>query len=48
VRAQRHAAGIDVRDDHEIPGVERCHVDDVFGNRIELIADRQMPFCHLR
>lgn len=22
-----------------IPGVERCHIDDVFGNRIELIAD---------
>lgn len=22
-----------------IPGVERCYIDDVFGNRIELIAD---------
>lgn len=32
------AAGVPVREDHEIPGVERCHIEDVFGNRIELIA----------
>ena len=32
------AAGIPVRPDTSIPGVERCHVEDVFGNRIELIA----------
>lgn len=37
--AKLRANGIAVRDDHEIPGVERCHIDDVFGNRIELIAD---------
>jgi catechol 2,3-dioxygenase-like lactoylglutathione lyase family enzyme len=35
--AKLRASGIAVRDDHEIPGVERCHIDDVFGNRIELI-----------
>ena len=29
--------GLRVRWDDEIPGVERCHVDDPFGNRIELI-----------
>ena len=38
--AKLRAAGIEVRDDHEIPGVERCHIDDAFGNRIELIAAR--------
>ena len=38
--AKLRASGIAVRHDHEIPGVERCHIDDVFGNRIELIADR--------
>ena len=32
------AAGHEVRDDHELAGVERCYVDDPFGNRIELIA----------
>lgn len=31
------AAGIEARWDHEIPGVERCHIDDPFGNRIELV-----------
>jgi catechol 2,3-dioxygenase-like lactoylglutathione lyase family enzyme len=30
-------AALDVRWDDEIPGVERCHVSDPFGNRIELI-----------
>ena len=30
-------AGVAVRPDTEIPGVARCHVDDPFGNRIELI-----------
>lgn len=39
--AKLRAAGLEIRDDHEIPGVERCHIDDVFGNRIELIADRK-------
>lgn len=32
------AAGHEVRPDHELAGVERCFVDDPFGNRIELIA----------
>jgi catechol 2,3-dioxygenase-like lactoylglutathione lyase family enzyme len=30
-------AGIDARWSDEIPGTVRCHVDDPFGNRIELI-----------
>jgi catechol 2,3-dioxygenase-like lactoylglutathione lyase family enzyme len=38
--ATLRAAGVEVRDDRELPGVERCHVADAFGNRIELIADR--------
>jgi catechol 2,3-dioxygenase-like lactoylglutathione lyase family enzyme len=31
-------AGIAVTHDTSIPGVVRCHVQDCFGNRIELIA----------
>lgn len=31
------ASGLAVRWDDEIPGVVRCHVDDPFGNRIELV-----------
>jgi catechol 2,3-dioxygenase-like lactoylglutathione lyase family enzyme len=31
------AAGHPVRPSDELPGVRRCHVDDPFGNRIELI-----------
>lgn len=30
-------AGLDARWNDEIPGLDRCHVDDPFGNRIELI-----------
>ena len=30
-------AGLDVRWSDEIPGTVRCHIDDPFGNRIELI-----------
>jgi catechol 2,3-dioxygenase-like lactoylglutathione lyase family enzyme len=30
-------AGLEARWNDEISGVERCHVDDPFGNRIELI-----------
>jgi len=30
--------GVAMHDDHSIPGVTRCHVNDCFGNRIELIA----------
>ena len=32
------AAGVEVTAADDIPGVRRCHVDDPFGNRIELIA----------
>lgn len=31
-------AGVEVRPDTELPGLERCFVDDPFGNRIELIG----------
>ncbi len=30
-------SGLDVRWSDEIPGTVRCHVDDPFGNRIELV-----------
>jgi catechol 2,3-dioxygenase-like lactoylglutathione lyase family enzyme len=36
--AALRAAGIAVIDDARIPGVNRCHIFDPFGNRIELIA----------
>lgn len=29
--------GLEVRWSDEVPGTIRCHVDDVFGNRLELI-----------
>jgi catechol 2,3-dioxygenase-like lactoylglutathione lyase family enzyme len=32
------AAGVDVQEDRNIPGVRRCHVFDCFGNRLELIG----------
>ena len=35
--AALEAAKLEVRPDHELPGVQRCYVDDPFGNRIELI-----------
>jgi catechol 2,3-dioxygenase-like lactoylglutathione lyase family enzyme len=31
------SSGLEVRWDDEIPGTVRCHLDDPFGNRIELI-----------
>lgn len=31
------ARGLEVRWNDEIPGVVRCHLDDPFGNRLELI-----------
>ena len=31
------SSGLAARWNDEIPGVDRCHVDDPFGNRIELI-----------
>jgi catechol 2,3-dioxygenase-like lactoylglutathione lyase family enzyme len=36
--ARLRAAGVAIRPASDVPGVERCHVDDPFGNRIELIA----------
>jgi hypothetical protein len=36
--AKLRQAGVPVHDDVSIPGVIRCHVNDCFGNRIELIA----------
>ena len=38
VRARLLSAGIDVTDDHAIPGVRRSFVADPWGNRIELIS----------
>jgi catechol 2,3-dioxygenase-like lactoylglutathione lyase family enzyme len=35
--ARLRAAGIEVSEPDDIPGVRRCHVHDPFGNRIELI-----------
>jgi catechol 2,3-dioxygenase-like lactoylglutathione lyase family enzyme len=37
LRALVDGAGLDVRWNDEIPGLDRCHLDDPFGNRIELI-----------
>ena len=33
------AHNIEVTEADEIPGVQRCHIADPFGNRIELISD---------
>ncbi|MFM5917916.1 MAG: VOC family protein, partial [Novosphingobium sp.] len=35
--ARLQAAKVPLRWDDELPGVQRCHVSDPFGNRIELI-----------
>jgi catechol 2,3-dioxygenase-like lactoylglutathione lyase family enzyme len=32
------AAGVEMQAARDIPGVERCHIHDPFGNRIELVA----------
>ena len=37
ITARLRAAGVPVRDDENIPGIQRCHISDPFGNRIELI-----------
>jgi catechol 2,3-dioxygenase-like lactoylglutathione lyase family enzyme len=34
-----HDAGINITEDHNIPGVRRCHIFDPFGNRLELISE---------
>jgi catechol 2,3-dioxygenase-like lactoylglutathione lyase family enzyme len=36
--ARLAAAGVEARAADEVPGVTRCHVEDPFGNRIELIG----------
>ena len=36
--ARLRGAGVTVTEDSNIPGVQRCHVSDSFGNRLELIA----------
>ena len=38
LRERLRTAQIEIRDDENIPGVRRCHIDDPFGNRIELIG----------
>ena len=38
LRVRLRAAGVEVKDDTNIPGVRRCHISDPFGNRIELIS----------
>lgn len=35
--AKLRAADVPVHEDYNIPGVQRCHIHDPFGNRIELI-----------
>jgi catechol 2,3-dioxygenase-like lactoylglutathione lyase family enzyme len=35
--ARLRNAAIEVKDDQTIPGIQRCHISDPFGNRIELI-----------
>ena len=37
--ARLRDARVEVKKDDGIPGVERCHIADPFGNRIELIAE---------
>lgn len=41
LRAFVDRAGVHVRWNDEIPGLTRCHLDDPFGNRIELIEARR-------
>jgi catechol 2,3-dioxygenase-like lactoylglutathione lyase family enzyme len=35
--ATLRTAGVDVTEPADIPGVRRCHINDPFGNRIELV-----------
>ena len=35
--AKLRSAGVEVKEPDDIPGVRRCHMNDPFGNRIELI-----------
>lgn len=36
--AKLRERGVPVHDDLSLPGVTRCHINDCFGNRLELIA----------
>jgi catechol 2,3-dioxygenase-like lactoylglutathione lyase family enzyme len=36
-------SGVTWQWDHDLPAVRRCYVDDPFGNRLELIAGRDVP-----
>lgn len=36
--ARLREAGVPMRAADEIPGITRCHIEDPFGNRIELVA----------
>jgi catechol 2,3-dioxygenase-like lactoylglutathione lyase family enzyme len=38
LRSRLRAAGVELEDDHSIPGVRRCYAVDPWGNRIELLA----------
>jgi len=38
LRERLLAGGVEITDDHAIPGVRRCFVTDPWGNRIELIS----------
>jgi catechol 2,3-dioxygenase-like lactoylglutathione lyase family enzyme len=38
LRARLEAAGVGIRPAETLDGVERAHVDDPFGNRVELIG----------
>lgn len=40
VVAKLRAAGVNLTEPDDIPGVRRCHIHDPFGNRIELVALR--------
>jgi catechol 2,3-dioxygenase-like lactoylglutathione lyase family enzyme len=37
--AKLRAANVDIKEDSELENIRRAHIDDPFGNRIELIAD---------
>ncbi|MGZ8782046.1 MAG: glyoxalase [Gaiellaceae bacterium] len=38
VQARLRDAGVQIADDHSLPGLDRCYVADPWGNRIELVA----------
>jgi len=38
LKSRLRSAGIEINDDQNIPGVQRCHISDPFGNRIELVS----------